>query len=525
MKLFNKLLASVLILGMTACSSDEPAVGGGENGGKGAFYSSLKFSFPKARSEQKEGEEIGQDYENKVGSILVIMATESTSGAYEFVSYALNDAPINTTAATDPTYTITFNDRTQLLEHAGQSVSIFAVCNPTAEIHTKVEALTAGDTFTDEIFTATPEDTWQQNGFLMTNVEILTNTLPSAEVLKSTYNTPGNPYKLGTIKVIRTMARFDFRDASANKDLTYEIKNNETDEVQGSVKLTRVAMFNQADRFYYFPRTQAAAGADFTICPTFDGMEDGFVLSPAGRNYTENIPMVIDPLNTAATGLKWASLNTILGNNEDKDEGWGENVAPADKLGYHIWRYTTENTFGPGEELDIQKVTGYVFEAEIIVDADFGNVNEDGSFETMYLYGQTLYASPAKIAEAIANIPVSTLATAFEAAFTKNADGSYTAKSDEEVKAAGFIAYKPSTDGKYFCYYFSYNRHNDNGKPEVVGDMEFATVRNNVYKLAVTKITKFGKFEPEPEIEDWDVYFDLDVQVMPWVVRINNIEY
>lgn len=89
--------------------------------------------------------------------------------------------------------------------------------------------------------------------------------------------------------------------------------------------------------------------------------------------------------------------------------------------------------------------------------------------------------------------------------------------------------------GGYFCYYFYWNRHNSNGRNGVMGPMEFQVVRNNVYKLAVTEISKLGhprKTENDPDPEDPDnpdeesnVYFKVRVEVLPWVVRVNNIEF
>ena len=94
-------------------------------------------------------------------------------------------------------------------------------------------------------------------------------------------------------------------------------------------------------------------------------------------------------------------------------------------------------------------------------------------------------------------------------------------------------------DGKdvwgYYCYYFYWNRHNDNQKSGLMGPMEFATVRNNVYKLAVTKIDRLGHpttpdDDPDPvEEKDPDEpptnYMRVDVEVLPWVVRVNDIEF
>lgn len=90
-------------------------------------------------------------------------------------------------------------------------------------------------------------------------------------------------------------------------------------------------------------------------------------------------------------------------------------------------------------------------------------------------------------------------------------------------------------DKGYYCYYYYWNRHNDNDNATTMGAMEFAVVRNNVYKLAVTDISQLGhprisENDPDPEDpnnpdEEGKIYFKLSVEVLPWVVRVNNIEF
>ena len=63
--------------------------------------------------------------------------------------------------------------------------------------------------------------------------------------------------------------------------------------------------------------------------------------------------------------------------------------------------------------------------------------------------------------------------------------------------------------------------------------MEFAVVRNNVYKLCVDYITKLGHpapgqpvpdpVDPEDPNESGEYYFGVSVTVVPWVVRVNHI--
>ena len=109
----------------------------------------------------------------------------------------------------------------------------------------------------------------------------------------------------------------------------------------------------------------------------------------------------------------------------------------------------------------------------------------------------------------------------------------------DDYAAAGFTGYNPDKkDGKYYAYYYYWNRHNDNGDNAEMGPMEFAVVRNNVYKLCVDKIAKFGHPDPtdpknpdpdpvdpvDPD-EELNYYFNVTVKVLPWVVRVNHIEF
>ncbi len=107
------------------------------------------------------------------------------------------------------------------------------------------------------------------------------------------------------------------------------------------------------------------------------------------------------------------------------------------------------------------------------------------------------------------------------------------------VTSVGITIYESSQDAQegwgYYCYYYYWNRHNDNGKNGIMGPMEFAVVRNNVYKLAVTKIAKLGhprisSNDPEPPTPDTDdetgnIYLTVDAEVVPWVVRVNDIVF
>lgn len=79
------------------------------------------------------------------------------------------------------------------------------------------------------------------------------------------------------------------------------------------------------------------------------------------------------------------------------------------------------------------------------------------------------------------------------------------------------------------CYYKFWIRHASNGDPNTMGVMEFAIVRNNVYQLDVTGVSKLGDPLPfTPGIDDPNnpdesnkVYINVDIYVKNWVKRSN----
>ena len=62
--------------------------------------------------------------------------------------------------------------------------------------------------------------------------------------------------------------------------------------------------------------------------------------------------------------------------------------------------------------------------------------------------------------------------------------------------------------------------------------MEFAIMRNNIYSLAVTGINMVGDsaVDPTPGTPDENptpesAQLNVDVEILPWIVRYNDIEF
>lgn len=104
---------------------------------------------------------------------------------------------------------------------------------------------------------------------------------------------------------------------------------------------------------------------------------------------------------------------------------------------------------------------------------------------------------------------------------------------------AGIAIYQSSLDPTstpgYYCYYYYWNRHNDNKLAGVMGPMEFDVIRNNVYKLSVTNISRLGhpripendpdKPTPTTPDESANIYMDVIVEIADWAVRLNSIVF
>ncbi len=280
-----------------------------------------------------------------------------------------------------------------------------------------------------------------------------------------------------------------------------------------------------------------------------------------------------------------ATPSEVAGQGANMNDATGE---------YKIWRYVTENAIPGITQQKVALSTGIVFKGMLRKTADtpkdladaidenyyvdgMGNKVDKGvagarlHHPILYMFDNVLYVTFTAVRDAaLATAPGDVLHNAVllpnvEKGYARpvvdyfsawqNAGGGQEAGEQgyaqfmEFKKAAvdaGITIYQWATDeylgaGQtephkgYFCYYYYWNRHNDNGIPGVMGKMEFAVVRNNVYKISVDKIHRIGhplrtENDPDPQTPDTpdevsDVYLDVQVTTLPWVVRRNSVEF
>ena len=638
MKLFNLMLCGALTLGLISCSDKDDLTGGGnpDNGNSaGDFYATINLSFPTANGSRSAtdngqndntnsdaGYEIGQDYENNIQSLIVIMATKE-GDTYKYLTHATSSSGLVGDKDTK-TYTLAFKHEV-LQDHAGESgIYVFAIANPGTALINSINDEKNFDF--DDIFdsgAAGQQSPWKYadntGEFLMTNKFISASvTLPSISQFPQ-HSTAEKAFNLGEVMIERAAVRFDFRPVTIpgeTKANYYPIKVSDAEDAatMAYVELTDLALFNQAKKFYYFRRvsdngyTDTDGGANYALCGReyYDGPTSfNYVVGPYAKEFTKDNYIGGDNFyihNNGATDMSWETLIsgttatiaeskwTSISSLKDDDDTAGDNPSTGgtwhdDAGGYKIWRYTTENVLpqvknATGNNRYAYQIkgatTGVVFKGHLRPAADLKTGEDAENTENpvnyaihkklpIYQYGKTLYGSTINLAYTAKYAEKGTL---LEVDFDKSFDITYVEANNEEqeagkkhhqvtikvngvdqtvdqiasvkpkegvdnakLKANGFLVFKYNTDADpYPVYYPYYNRHNDNGSNTAMGGMEFATVRNNVYKLAVETIKTVGKpvyavDDPHDPDETAEIYFTVTCKIMPWVVRLNNIDF
>lgn len=563
---------AMVALGLFSCT-DHDAVPDEVQQSKGNVFATLSLSLPQAGSrsqtevdpgdnpaQSNHGFEYGQEYENEVKSVLVVLAIKN-GNSYKRIAANLCDpteigGTTGNTTAKNRTFRVQFQSQ-DLINSAGSDVYVFAYCNASAAC---IEAVQKEDKFADSHGTISSEndaDIWRKDGFFMSSALIHTATLPTLDQMNTLYNKESNPFNLGQVKVERAAARFDFVDTTIegetdpNKYPIYEYVEKPTDEngtesptvkgeLQGYVTINGMALFNERVEYYYLPRVaEDTEGKDGQ-----DKVPNMATIAICGQETRYNWVISPDAPKTFFSELTKKKLPTSFNftmpsKDPDNDDSWNSDKKHPD---YHIWRYTTENTISGVSAQKHGVSTGVLFRGEISAEPESRLGKALTSKERIYAYQDVMYGNLSQLKEYVASYPKSALAVDFQKTFLSNAIdlGTLTTKEavedvikdvkDLPASTDAFNMYTPDEDGKYYVYYYYFNRHNDNGNNTVMGPMEFATVRNNVYKLKISNIYNWGTpgdkpTDPDDPDESAKTYFKVTVEVLPWVVRINNIEF
>lgn len=456
--------------------------------------------------------EIGLDKENKITSVDVVLRNGST-----YVSATVTNPVIDNTSDTKngvQKWVATFNSD-QLATNTEYQVYIYANCSAKQNVDA-VSNVPISDMIRDDNF-------WMTNAYAPNTVKFDSYSTNSSE-----------PTSLGEHYVERAMARFDYMPKGP---YTLQEKDGQP-TVQ--VNLTEAALINQSKEFYLLRRVSNDGTAtnwtiggveipsNYVVDTDYAAKGDGYQAGDAGKfDYHMTLPNGIE----GVPAWEWKSITNL-----SQADNW-EGTTHGDN-NYYIWQYCKENTI-PGVDNQVNGLsTGIVFKGEL---SGTNVPTGEAANEPIYVFEGALYGTWAKVVAA-ADESNATEALKFAVSVCNNAttaeDGTVTntARDAATLATAGFTGYTPE-NGKYYAYYYYWNRHNDNLDNQSMRNMEFAVVRNNVYKLCVDSIAKFGHptpggSDPDPDPvdptdpdEQKEYYFSVTVKVLPWVVRVNHIEF
>lgn len=540
------LALAALSAGCTQNDLGDGFSGGGSKPGSFVTLSLTTPSAPAMRSnptggEQGDGTETGQDYENTVkravaffyqGSGVNAEGTTRIQAAvpFTFTSYTAGGNGVDRVYTTTP----------QTVDLDNGTYHLLLVANPGTEWWLG-KSLTLGDV-RDHI----QQQAWQQaadgsySDFVMTSAADATVTL--------NFNPENDPAK-ATVSVERMAARLDYQASGS-----YTCQDPQYSDA--TVEITGAALVNNLTAGSYLIKRVAndvnGTGLSYLGDETADenGVSTNYVLDPWTTNKSEALYGIW--FNSGSSDPNW----------------WAEYVKPGTEItvGADKWQrigYTLENTTA-ADAAGSDRSTGVVFKAQFHPQG-IANYRDGATFFALgshlfasmedmmtYVYGADFIQFDAKIDDCTDWTSVKKFAASLldndpsgYKAFLQDQDEKQDfAQVKENLKwskymenACGYSAslsnseYSVELDKKGIvtrnalqpygvrtyedatCYYTWWVQHSNDGDDTKNGIMEYAIVRNNIYKLSVNSIYSLGSDVPG---EDENII--LDVYVNDWLL-------
>ena len=534
---------------------DTAPTGGG--GMSASSYVSLSFASQQSTptrsnptgGEQGDGQEKGQANENEIKSAVAFFYQGSgtdgvnSSGTTPIMAVATFNvgSPTEPGNGIDRKYTTT----PQQVDLDDGTYNVLVVANPGADWWTG-QSLTLDDVRNHIQTTAWTASESGYSDFVMTSAADATLTLES--------NSEDDP-ATAEVNVERMAARLDYK-AEASYTCTDPAYTGATVEITGA------ALVNNLTAGSYIIKRVAddVNGTNLSYLGNETADENG-----AATNY------VLDPWTASKNGNLYG---TWFMNGSSDPNWWAGYVQPGTSVsdGAETWQrigYTLENTTA-ADAAGSDYSTGVVFKAKFNPQG-VANYTEG---ETFFAYGTKIYASMEDMMagfygskfDDLDNITscatwgdvkqfiTSTLLTNDPSGYNKYLEGLAEGKDDSETVANASsltwgnymlneCGYSKDENGKVVldqngnvtrialqpygtrtyedatCYYTWWVRHSNDNDDTKKGIMEYAIVRNNIYKLTVNSVYSLGGEVPEEESLIVDVYVNdwllLDNETLP----------
>lgn len=497
-----------LLLLLCCCTRDEVACPDG--GTAGTARLSVTFVTPASSGSRSttnpdgstgDGEKDGTAAESRVSSALVVLASLPAG--------AITPTEIHSVHKIEKLYPLSGNRWQGELKAVPGRYRLLVAANPTPQVEEALRA-TVGQPWDTAILTSvTATDyndlggIWKENGFLMTNAYTGSVSADNAELVE------GREDNKATVSVQRACARFDYRLRDNQRDNIYTIsstpgnKNVSVDNQEATIRITLTAagLMNVSRGFHLFKQ----------LCSNDAGTDPTVYAHETPTNY------VYDTDWWQKKTISKDKAASLFFHPSEASDAIGYKTLPTDASADTPLFYCSENTL-PGISRQINCLsTAVVFRGSFTVE----------TAGTKFTDKELYY---------IENSQQLLLYTSLEQLLQNNTQIDPTTGADDAaLAAAGIRHFKASDDGTYPVWYTYWNRHNDNNRPTVMGVMEFAVVRNNIYKLCVNSIGFLGlpkdpteagnAWKPDGDTPDeLGAQLDVTVTVAGWEDRFYDDE-
>lgn len=580
MKIKSLILAMAACAGMfSACSNDDVVseiIDNGQDSGKNA-YASFSFVMPnsgpstRAGGQNGDGSEVGSKDENDVSDAYILLfKADKTLAQVETLTRG------QLTPKNEGNITI-YTTKSDIAVAIG-SYNVQVVINPTADFKAVYGKNTDGSAKGGDYtaFSTSVETVAQTKGeyctngrFMMTNADEVTTTVVTKD------NVEGHAKEV-TVNVERMAAKVTFTPTKeGNKYDIYDVNSPST--VIGSVAFDAYKVINTRNSAYNLRRV--SEGEDATKV-TIGGKE-----TPAtgiATNY------VVE--NEWASKASWNldKFKTIYSRKYTDYVAFRKLSAG---VGSQTLAYCLENTMVKGQQIDGYSTTVILRAKTTLKNAYVNGLPEDHTGETytgsLYKYAGQFFVSRLAIVklenpswDGTSKVGLTANTLGVLDYLNNLAEGTEINQELINTYLMGITANVLYDDygAEYFangnCYYKVILRHSNNNDPEKMGIMEFAIVRNNIYKLSINSVkfmgsctsgtpgpkdpTKPGTGEPDvdptnpnpeipgevvepespsepvipiiptdpenPDEKDEVTYLNVTIQVLDWTIRNNGVD-
>ena len=522
--------------------------------------------------EQGDGSEAGQTYENAVSSAVAFLFAHNDEGVNAANPVAVTVTPVRFGSVTGNGQTYT-TEAQQVGDIDYGQYDVIVVANPGDDASwSSVSTL-------KDLQEKIMKTAWTQNAdgtytdFLMASADDAVTPLNVTED-----NTTETNAAKTAVSVERVAARVDYNALNEYTCIDQNY-NDATVEITGATIVNRLT----AGSYLLKRTADDAKGTNLEYLGLETATGDdmlaiNYVLDPWTADKTEanlqGTPFIVDEQSVAAAGLYDA--DTYIPTRSDNPEDWAdyckEGAENATEDGYLRVGYTLENTtdklstslnYNTGIVFKAQfhpvGVTGYkdgqtffTYNGEIypMLTDMMGQLNGQEDFSTyvgkkiaaltswdeLKDFAASITNDPTGYSKYLGNYANDHAAEAFNTSdelkweyylsyelgvFENSQDGPEINQNGVETRA---VLYKSSGEKlrTYYngqCYYIWWLRHSNDGDDEKNGVMEYAVVRNNIYKVNVKSIYSLGGDIPDNEGLDAQVYVNkwsmLDPETLP----------